>query len=65
MSRANTQSSMDKKSVKKTVKLNTWEEVAAYKAEHLKPAGYTPKEQPIYNFEEVKSLNIEFIEDDE
>ena len=51
------------KRLKKTdtrVKLNTWQEVAEYKAKHLKPRGYGPKGQPIYDFDEVCKLNIRY-----
>ena len=49
--------------VKKTgkrVKLQTWEEVARYKAEHLAPRGYGPKGRPIYDFDEVCKLNLDY-----
>jgi hypothetical protein len=42
------------------VKLRTWKEVEKYKAKHLKPKGYGPKGRPIYDFEEVCKLNIEY-----
>ena len=42
------------------VKLRTWEEVEHYKAKHLKARGHGPKGRPIYDFEEVCNLNIEY-----
>jgi len=42
------------------VKLLTWEEVEQYKAKHLKPRGFGPKGRPIYDFDEVCKLNIEY-----
>ena len=40
------------------VVLRTHEQVAAYKAKHLKPVRFGPKGQPIYDHEEVKALRI-------
>ena len=42
----------------KPVVLKDWDEMAAYKAKHLKPVTYGPKGQPIYDHEQVKALNI-------
>jgi hypothetical protein len=42
------------------VKLRTWDEVEQYKAKQLKPRGYGPKGCPIYDFDEVCKLNIEY-----
>ena len=34
------------------------EEMAAYKAKHLKATGHSPKGGPIYDYEEVKALGL-------
>jgi len=38
--------------------LKTWQEYSAYLAKHLKPVRFGPKEQPIYDAEQIATLNI-------
>ena len=47
------------------VKLKDWDAVARYKAEHLKPVGRGPKGQPIYAYDDVKALNIQYPDEQE
>jgi len=47
------------------VRLKDWDEVARYKASHLKPVGRGPKGQPIYAYADVKALNIQYPDEQE
>lgn len=46
--------------VKRDTKLKTWDEVEAFQAKHLKPAGHSPKGHPIYNASEMAELRLKY-----
>lgn len=53
-----------RKAAKTKVALKTWDAVARYKAKHLKPVGRGPKGQPIYAYDEVAALDIQYPDQD-
>jgi hypothetical protein len=44
-------------------RLKNWDEVEEYMAKHLKPVGFGPKGQPIYDYAEAAKLNIHYPDD--
>ena len=46
------------KPAQKPLRMKTWKAAREYLDAHLTPAGYTPAGRPVYNDEDVASLNI-------
>lgn len=49
-----------KRQITGPVKLRTRQEASDYLAKHVKPVGHSPNGRPIYNYDDLKRLDIQY-----